>query len=159
MSFKKFKNLCIRCFYRVVHPLWRLYWFIFRPNTRGVKCAIDYNGKILFVRLSYAHKGWTLPGGGVKKNESFEDAAKREAKEETGIDLDEILEVGEYKATKEYKNDYVVCFYAKTSNPDFKIDNLEISEAKWSDPNFLPEPYTKRLPLMIDLLKSKGLIK
>lgn len=141
--------------YEITHPIVKFYWFLFRPNTRGVKCAIDFEGKILFVRLNYAHGGWTLPGGGVKNNESFEEAAKRETMEEVGVNLKNVEKIGEYKVVVEYKNDHVVCFYSKVLVQDFKVDGFEIAEAKWCDSDFIPEPHSERLPLMIGFLKSK----
>jgi 8-oxo-dGTP pyrophosphatase MutT (NUDIX family) len=144
-----------KLFYEIIHPIIKFYGFLFRPNTKGVKCAIDFKGKILFVRLNYAHRGWTLPGGGVKRNESFEEAIRRETMEEVGVNLEKVEKIGEYKAVVEYKNDNVVCFYSKVSKPDFKVDGFEIAEAKWCDPDLIPEPYSIRVPLIVGFLKSK----
>ncbi|MFN8411845.1 MAG: NUDIX domain-containing protein [Anaerolineales bacterium] len=50
--------------------------------------AIIKNGKILLVHHRSAHESyWTLPGGGVEGNETYEQAALREVKEETGLDV------------------------------------------------------------------------
>ena len=65
-----------------MNPVRRFYWFVFRPQTRGVKVLILWQGKALLVRLGYAHRSWTIPGGGVHSEESYEEAARREIKEE-----------------------------------------------------------------------------
>ena len=101
------KNKLIRLFYKIINPFRKLYWFIFRPKIRGVKCVIEYNDSILLVRISYAHKGWTLPGGGVKRRETFEEAARREAKEETGIILPVVkknLRIYHITRTQDYRH-------------------------------------------------------
>lgn len=41
--------------------------------------------KVLLLQMKYTKK-WALPGGFVKKDESFEEAAKRVLKERTGLD-------------------------------------------------------------------------
>ena len=44
--------------------------------------------KVLAVRnIDPASDRWSLPGGAVEENESLEEAAVREAKEETGLDI------------------------------------------------------------------------
>lgn len=141
--------------YKVFNPLRVLYWYIARPNTRGVKCLIEHGGKILLVRLSYAHKSWALPGGGVHKSEQYIEAARREAREETGIEAEGWKKVGEYSQVIEYKNDTVECFYKRVDSPNFKIDDMEIIEAKWCSPHNLPydtRPHVKRVLQMAGLL-------
>ena len=44
------------------------------------------NGVVLIERKNHPH-GWALPGGFVDYGESLEQAAVREAKEETGLDV------------------------------------------------------------------------
>ena len=137
----------------IIIYFFRLYWFIFRPKTRGVNCIVKFGDKILFVRHSYGGKKWTIPGGGAKRNESFEDAAKREVREEAGIDLNNIIKVGEYVSNKEYKTDTVQCFLSKVDSSYFKIDNFEISDAKWATLNEIPEPHGTRLIQVLEYIK------
>lgn len=142
---EKLRVISIRTFYKIANPIRKFYWFIFRPNTRGVKCVIAHNDKILFVKLSYGHKKWTLPGGGVDKGESFEKAAIRETKEEVGISISRVEKIYEYHNDKEYKKDHCVCYFSKVSNPEFNIDNLEISEARRAKLDNIPEPHIQRV--------------
>lgn len=45
----------------------------------------DVEGKLLVVREGYGAQRWSLPGGAVEEGETPEEAAAREALEETGI--------------------------------------------------------------------------
>ncbi|MEK7195749.1 MAG: NUDIX domain-containing protein, partial [Patescibacteria group bacterium] len=74
-----------RILYKIVHPLMRFYWFLVHPKTSGVKCLIEHDGKFLVIRNTYGEMHWTLPGGGIKKGESPEQAVLREVKEEVRI--------------------------------------------------------------------------
>lgn len=118
----------------------RVYWFIFRPKTEGVKCLIECNDEYLLVVHSYGSRrhDWNLPGGGVKKNENVCDAVKREVFEELGISLSKVTEVKKYVSSAEYKVDTIYCFYSKINSSDFKINKNELSEAKWFPKNNLP---------------------
>lgn len=147
------KNSLIKTYWFFMNPVKNLYWFVFRPKTRGVKCIIQWQDKILFVRISYAHKGWTVPGGGVEKRESFEEAVRREVKEEVGIVLGEVKMFREYVSTKQYKVDTIQCFQSRVENPDFKIDGREIVGAKWSDITHIPEPYRPGLTEILSYVK------
>lgn len=115
----------------------------FWPETKGAKCLIENNGKFLLVRISYGHREWTIPGGGVKKDEAFKVAARREAYEEVGIQVGNLKKIFEYKQNIEYKRDNVKVYYAKVTSPQFKIDETEIAEAGWFSPHELP---TNRRP-------------
>ncbi len=50
--------------------------------------ATNNDGRVLLVRSP--RRGWEMPGGQVELGESLEDAAIREVKEESGIDVGEL---------------------------------------------------------------------
>ena len=61
------------------------WWLLRRPMTLGVRImVVNNNQEILLVRHSYV-EGWYFPGGGVERGETFDQAAKKEVLEETGI--------------------------------------------------------------------------
>src|SRR5947208_16401491 len=47
-----------------------VYWFVFRPNTQGVKCLIEHDGRWLMIRNSYGKGHWTFPGGAIGRHET-----------------------------------------------------------------------------------------
>ena len=141
------KFMVNRALIKLIHPLLRTYWFIFRPRTRGVKCMIQNKGKILLIRNSYGHKLWTFPGGGIDRGETMERAIEREVMEEVGIKVNDLKRIGEFTTTAEYKIDTVTVFVAKSANDQFKIDEEEILEAGWFFPENLPtiSEYAKKI--------------
>src|SRR5262249_6692115 len=53
-----------------------------------VDVVIETEGGIVLVRRKYPPLGWALPGGFVDGGETAAAAARREAKEETGLDVE-----------------------------------------------------------------------
>lgn len=143
-----------KIFYKIIAPLTKIYWFIFRPKTYGVKCVVKCGNEVLMIKNSYGSwKSWMFPGGGIDKDESAEEAVKREVMEEVGIEIIDFQKIGEYTSAKEYKRDTVTVFMAKVNSKEFKIDHSEISQASWFDLNNLPidiSDYFKNILNMIN---------
>jgi ADP-ribose pyrophosphatase YjhB (NUDIX family) len=59
----------------------------FRNPVPSVDIIIQYRGGVLLIRRKYPPEGWAIPGGFVEYGEPLEEAALREAKEETGLDV------------------------------------------------------------------------
>ncbi len=68
----------------------------FRNPFPTVDIIIEINGGVVLVKRKNPPHGWALPGGFVDYNESLEDAAVREAKEETGLDIELIRQFHTY---------------------------------------------------------------
>jgi ADP-ribose pyrophosphatase YjhB (NUDIX family) len=103
----------------------------------GVRVLMIQNDKVILIRHTYLN-GWFMPGGGLNRNESLEQAARREAKEETGCDLNEINLLGIFTNYLQWKTDHTVVFLCK----DFKItgkSDAEIAEVKFFSLNDLPQ--------------------
>ena len=98
------------------------------------------DGKILLVRDRFSRQEWALPGGGVKHNESYEQAAVREALEEIGLKIHNLRYLGKANSHESYAKFSVRVFAAHASNCDIKC-NFEIMEARWFNMNYLPEEY------------------
>lgn len=68
----------------------------FRNPFPTVDVIIRMDDKIVLIERKNEPKGWALPGGFVDYGESFETAAIREAKEETGLELENLRQFGAY---------------------------------------------------------------
>ncbi len=62
----------------------------------AVDVVIEYQGGVVLVQRKNPPLGWALPGGFVDYGESVEDAARREAREETGLELEDMRQFRVY---------------------------------------------------------------
>lgn len=54
----------------------------------SARAIIFIDGKLVLIRrVRHGREYWVIPGGGVEEGETVEDAVRREAKEEIGIDV------------------------------------------------------------------------
>jgi ADP-ribose pyrophosphatase YjhB (NUDIX family) len=65
-----------------------------------VDIIIEYNKGIVLIKRKNSPAGWALPGGFVDYGESLESAAVREAKEETGLEVELLKQLHAYSDPK-----------------------------------------------------------
>lgn len=114
-----------------------------RPHTHGVKCIVrsDGGGEVLFVRHTYGERGsWELPGGGLRRREQPEAAVRREMREELGIDLVDVREVGRVEVAAHHKRTLLHCFAARTGGAPLRLAAAELAEARWAPHDAPPQP-------------------
>ena len=99
------------------------------------------DGEILLVRGCFSRQEWALPGGGVKHNESYEQAAVRETLEEVGLKIHNLRYLGKANSRESYAKFSVRVFAAHASDYDIKY-NFEIMEARWLNRDYIPKEYT-----------------
>ncbi len=120
--------------YRVL----RIYWFLRRPRLNGVKCVVTDGNRVLLVRHTYGPRHWEVPGGGIKRHEPPSSAARREMREELGIDVKDWTALGEMPATIYDRRGTLHCFYATMSAARIAPDPGELADARWFVPTELP---------------------
>ena len=127
------------------------------PLRIGVGIALLNHEKKIFVgkRIDNPENSWQMPQGGVDKNESFLEAAKRELEEETSIQTVEVLKElnewltydlpknllgklweGKYRGQKQKW--FIMKFLGKNDEINIKTKKPEFLDWKWIQPSDLP---------------------
>ncbi len=130
-------NRLKRWLLRAAYALLTLRRIAWQPVTLGVNVLLVRDGEVLLVRHTY-RAGWFLPGGGVKRHETLEAAARREAREEVGATIRELRLMGAYSDFVEAKSDHVVVFVSE-SFEQTPNESAEIAEARFFRFDALPE--------------------
>ncbi len=126
--------------YRLAYRLLTVWWFVRRPNTRGVKLILRDGDDVLFVRHAYGSRHeWELPGGGLRRDETPIDAARREAREELGIAPGEWTIIG-HQAFKDRATAHLTCLVATYEGQPLDLDRNELTEARWASRHSPPLP-------------------
>lgn len=130
--------------YRLQRKLWKL----LRPRTRGVKVMLfNEAGQVLLIRNSYGRTDlWLLPGGGVRPFERPDAAARREVREELGLEAERLTFLSTHFSPAEGKRDTIHLYKASAAGEP-KIDDIEVAEARFFPVGELPaatSPATRR---------------
>jgi 8-oxo-dGTP diphosphatase len=100
--------------------------------------VVDDSGRVLLVKHSYGELNWELPGGGGEAGESAEETARREMREEVGVELLTMRLAGVYWDPQSDAHHFV--FQARTAGTPRLADPKEIAELGWFLPDALPRP-------------------
>jgi ADP-ribose pyrophosphatase YjhB (NUDIX family) len=105
----------------------------------AVNVAVIHAGKILLTQRE-DFETWVLPSGGVEDGESLAQAAIRETKEETGVDVELTRLVGVYSRMGSWSPGYMVLFAAKPVGGEIKCQKGETIAVEWFAFDDLPGP-------------------
>lgn len=110
-----------------------------QPRFTVTACVVivDDEGRVLLIKHVFRPgSGWGVPGGFINKGEQAEDAARREMREELGLELDRMELV--FVRTVIHVQQLEIVFLCHTSgNPEPR--NMEVQHVAWFQPNELPE--------------------
>ncbi len=126
-----------------VTPLFHRWWAISRGMTLGVRGLVtDPEGRVLLIEHTYVH-GWYLPGGGVERGETAQEALSRELVEEAGIEATgpPVL-VSVHSNHRRHRNDHVLLFRVPQWRKVEATSRGEILNLGWFAPDDLPETAT-----------------
>lgn len=105
-----------------------------------VDVIIERGGAVLLIRRKNPPHGWAIPGGFVDWGESLEEAALREAREETGLDVTLVRQFHTYsRPDRDPRFHTISTVYAATAmgDPAAADDALE---ARFFAEDALPSP-------------------
>lgn len=103
-------------------------------RVRVLICNED--GEMLLTRTWFGHQKWSLPGGGIKRNETPAEAAVREVHEETGIRLamEDLHELGTFPYPDEHRKYTIACYKVDMPKRPPKLAHhrrLETLDVSW----------------------------
>jgi 8-oxo-dGTP diphosphatase len=106
--------------------------------------VIEHDGSIVLIRRKFEpfEDTWCLPGGHVEEGEQVKEAAQREAREETGLDveLQDILGVYDEPGRDPRGPIISIVYTAEAESTDLRAET-DAAEARWFDLDDLPNEF------------------
>jgi ADP-ribose pyrophosphatase YjhB (NUDIX family) len=125
-------------------PFFQAYGRLSRGATLGVRgLALDERGRVLLVEHTYIH-GWHLPGGGVERGETAEQAVAKEMMEEAGVAIigrPRLLSI--HDNSRKFPGDHVLFYRIDAWRQAEPTQRGEISQIGFFAPDALPEGTTR----------------
>lgn len=127
-----------------IEPLTRPLFFAWSRMSRGMTLGVrgvvvDPQGRVLLVKHTYLH-GWWLPGGGVERGQTCEDALAREMREEAGVLIEGRPTLISVHANERFfRGDHVLVYRIDRFTLTNRTSHGEIADIGWFDPAALPE--------------------
>jgi ADP-ribose pyrophosphatase YjhB (NUDIX family) len=148
----------MKSFFRRI-ALWCIhqYFLLSRGMTFGVRVAcFDGEGRVFLVRHTYV-PGWHLPGGGVERGETAEQAAHKEIREEGNLEATGPMQLISVHFQNRVRNkDHVMLYRADDFQTGARAPDREIAECGFFALDALPEATTKATRKRLDELAGKS---
>ena len=110
---------------------------VFPRISPAVIVLVERNGQVLLARATrFAAELYSVLAGFVEPGESLEETVHREIREEVGIQVKNIRYFGSQPWP--FPDSLMVGFIAEYAGGEIRIDETEIDDAGWFDPDRLP---------------------
>lgn len=117
---------------------------------------VNLAGDVLLLKHSYGPAVWSLPGGGLRKGEDPLLAARREVREELGVELARIEAIGTLDEMLS-GSPHTAHIFAAVCDRQPRPDRREVTEARFFPSHSLPEPLGKTTRARIAVWRARGL--
>jgi len=104
-----------------------------------VDIIIRRGRQVLLIERKNEPLGWALPGGFVDYGESLEDAARREAREETGLELLNLRQFRAYSDPERDPRRHNISLVFSAETTDEAVAGDDAAGVKWFDLDALPK--------------------
>lgn len=134
---------------------WYAIWIFHSKFNIGLSVIIpNTEGKLLLGKHVFSSQtSWRLIGGYINKNENIFDAAKREAKEELGIDVNPIR-VLRIRSGFSYRIEITLVTEPVPADIVVKLEPKELDEIGWFEPGLEPADTLESHKYLLDLYKK-----
>lgn len=127
------RDMCLKCG-----------WVYYPQRKVSAGCLIEKDGKLLLVKRATEPwlGSWYFPAGYVEVDESPRQAASREVKEETGLDVSVTSLFGLYSFDDDPRGNGILILYRGEINGGKFVCNSEVSELGFFSMQAIPQPLT-----------------
>ena len=141
----------LRLLERATRPAYQAISRLRRGLTLGVRAVVtDADGRILLIEHTYV-AGWYLPGGGVERRETPEQALVRELAEEVGVEpLERPRLLSIHDNGRGFPGDHVLIYRVTAWRPVPATQRGEIKEARFFALDALPPDITRATQRRLD---------
>lgn len=116
----------------------------------GAIITNNENQVLLLDHVLRIGSGWGLPGGFIKRGEQLEEGLRREIREETGLELENIKILRTRTADR-----HIEALFSATAIGEAQVKSREIKEVEWFTFDSIPENMSRAHKSIIrEILRS-----
>lgn len=122
------------------------------PHPNAASVAIFSESRVLLIKRAFApyKHCWTLPGGRLEEGETAPDCARREIREEVGLELQGLVPV-----IHQTTENFTIAVFASRIETGVPLPSEEIADWYWADPDAVEHPkMTPDLSHIVGLAKT-----
>lgn len=117
---------------------------------------VDFDEKVLLVNRRNEPRGWAIPGGFIDYGESAEDAAVREIREETGIEVTGLAQFHTYSDPNRDPRFHTLTVVFTARGVGIPVAGDDAAEVGLYSPDELPSPIVfDHATILADYFRSR----
>ena len=123
--------------------------------TVDILIQLESKRKIVLIKRKNPPSGWAIPGGFVDYGESLEEAARREAKEETNLDIELIRQFHTYSdPTRDPRHHTISTVYLAKGKGRLRAGDDALEIAVFAEPDLPDEMAFDHRTILQDYFRS-----